>query len=33
MSEKTENFINVIGNLARSEYINRKNNNDNWVLP
>ena len=33
MSEKIENFINVIGNLARSEYINRKNNNDNWVLP
>ena len=33
MSEKTENFINVIGNLARTEYINRKNNNDNWVLP
>lgn len=33
MSEKTENFINVIGNLARVEYINRKNNNDNWVLP
>ena len=33
MSEKTENFINVIGNLARAEYINRKNNDDNWVLP
>ena len=33
MSEKTENFINVIGNLARAEYINRKNNNANWVLP
>lgn len=33
MSEKIENFINVIGNLARAEYISRKNNNDNWVLP
>lgn len=33
MSEKIENFINVIGNLARVEYINRKNNKDNWVLP
>lgn len=33
MSEKTENFINVIGALARSEFINRKNNGDNWVLP
>ena len=33
MSEKTENFINVIGNLARAEYINRKNNDANWVLP
>lgn len=33
MSEKIENFINVIGTLARVEYINRKNNNDNWVLP
>lgn len=33
MSEKIENFINVIGNLARVEYINRKNNDTNWVLP
>lgn len=33
MNEKIENFINIIGGLARTEYINRKNNNDNWVLP
>ena len=33
MSEKTENFINVIGPLTRTEYINRKNSGDNWVLP
>lgn len=29
MSEKTDNFINVVGTLARNEYLNR----DRWILP